>query len=883
MPDDRVKRYCIHSVTATISGHHQPGTATMHYKLKPLVSFTVIFSILLNSICTDNKNNPATVQPPVVETTTVSGNVSGTFGGTALSIHSVYSPQVEITEDGDFNVAVSLEGAQLLCLTDSENKIWGMTVSIPEDTSARVLTVNDTSTALGMLFMSPGIASVDGDTVRSRITRLKATTGFAELTSFLASSLSTYPLSDILNGTAGDALRDQVDSLTLRILEEYAGISLSETLAKYSVTPSMRHLSVTIASDANPEKAPVRIANQAFRFLKVYRKANSLIKQFDMDGAAAVSFGSVLTASMARAATYVDTVSFSATPAVDYYFFGPGRSSTDYTEFPSDIRAKMAEEDLNSFYFYSFMTYMFFPLIEMFTGVSTVAGKTVETASNIATTLIQLPNGKAILDQMTSLFTKSSPREFMRAAVDVSAALMGLGLASGVFVTAGLMTAVTAEALGAVFVAGGLSMGAMNFLISSVFYFSVPSQTTIHATYIDTTRKQDLTTLGVALINKTEYTDPDNPIYKAIFGEFENRSDQSFTDIELTIEYLDNSESVAETDDFIAVHKIFMPGYRTPFRFDAFDENKDRNYRLSILGRPTGNVVDTNELTVISSRLTMEHQAHAVSGKYAEWPSVYTVINGPGVSLNSKLISSVTSYDEFGNMLWYNPTRGYSGGTTTGPVSFTASIALSDTGDFSLVIQSYYWTGDKAYTTRLNRSGKFSVVARPAGTYLSDRFADQKQRTVFYGKLINTGTIPVYDMQYSSGVKCSHYFLAPGDSTWYWSSLLEKEMDRRNDRVSFVEFTDASVPKEAIDVVVSRDSEDRRKWEVVVTNNHTTTIRLYTASFWIYPDKSVWIDGYGSRYNATLESGGSKEFSVTNSDTLQQYGFVAQGVEYTDP
>ncbi|MBD3345657.1 MAG: hypothetical protein GF401_11405 [Chitinivibrionales bacterium] len=841
--------------------------------------------------CSGKGDNPLggeEEKPLTVQTTTATGTVSSLFGGDSLSVFSVYDPQATVSNDGAFTAAVSQEGAQLVMLRGRENKIRGMTVAMPDARGTiSDLHIDDTTTALGILCMSPGIASANIDTIVARTQRLKATASFGPMVDYLHQKLPTISITDMLSGNAGSTIQHEIDSLMLDVVQEYYGVDLSPALAKFYIEPERKYVGATIPPNADPEKAPVTLQNGGFRYVKVFRKTPTSLESFEMPGATGFSFGSVLTVSMLQPFEYTDTVDFAVNPKVDYWFFGPGFSSRDLVQLPSDIQNIIDQENLEMFYTKTYLLYFLFPFIEMISGVSHVGSKALAKVTQCISQLNQIPNGAYLMNQVYESFQKTTLREFISALTEVTMTFVGM---TAVLSSLGLLTPAAAAALqvlGVVGVGGGLALGVMNLAGAGVLYLGVPASTVVHTSFVDTTAKGDLSAQGVVLVNKKEYIDPTYTSIKEIYGEFENRSTRNFSDLEFRIEFLDSEGNVASYDQGYVHHRILMPGYRAPFYFSIFGDNISRPWRVKMLGRQTTRTADTTTLKIPGSTIERFMRQDYQTKEYSPYTGIDIHVTAPSLSMSSEVVGLACSYDDQGNLIKYHPNQSYAGGT--GEVVFEKIIAVGDTGDFNLLLQSVHTSGDQVYIARTSRTGKLMIVPVVKGTYDSDQFNDSITRTIYYGKLANSGTVPVADLKcYSmhiantrgTGSSIAARFLAPGDSVWFMTMIKKNEGGTPQFQAEYKEFHEVVVPPSAIAVNITTATDPEKKI-IKVTNGHSTSVKIYHASVIRRPDGGVRFISRGSSAGRTYSAGELYEYSVTLPDTLHSLEFVAQAVEYS--
>jgi len=270
--------------------------------------------------------------PPTQQATQqASGQVkTDEIGGTGLKVLSAYQESAPVDENGSFTTRVSQVGAQLLFLLDSNGALRGLSLSIPPRGRRALLTFDAESTALSLLFLTPGILSIEPDEAQSRIEELKGLSSFSDVVNFLKQELPQKGIPDIVK-------EEEYNELLSKCIEEWLQKQTSKSRDLVPSPAQVDYFEVSVKDQSNPSKVVFELKNKAFRFVNVYRrvldsegkeiKVDSIANGLNsMSGAKPASWGSIFTLTFAEPTTIEDTVNF-LQPQIgicQYWIRGPG-------------------------------------------------------------------------------------------------------------------------------------------------------------------------------------------------------------------------------------------------------------------------------------------------------------------------------------------------------------------------------------------------------------------------------------------------------------------------------------------------------------------------------------------------------------------------------
>ena len=200
---------------------------------------------------------------PAFSTRVITGTVDiAQIGGNALRVQTPYQLMGPV-QAGAFSTLASIAGAQVILVTDDGGRLRALAVVLPSDAQAAI---NADTTALGILFMSDGISTVNADEAAAVAVKLKSLPPFPAFASYLAAQL---PTKDLLT-LAGDA---QFVSLRDAVVAAYLSAPVvAKALAVASLATGLVDGSYADPTLANNNKAAVSLNNSGYRFVAVGRQ-----------------------------------------------------------------------------------------------------------------------------------------------------------------------------------------------------------------------------------------------------------------------------------------------------------------------------------------------------------------------------------------------------------------------------------------------------------------------------------------------------------------------------------------------------------------------------------------------------------------------------------
>ena len=175
------------------------------------------------------------------------------IGGSGLQVQSAFLPGSPVV-DGGFATRTSQQGAQVLFVTDGQSKVRALTVSLPDDASLRF---DAASSALGLMFLTLGILTVDPQEARQRLTTLRSLVPWNALITFLIANLPTRSIQDLFQDASFLNLRQAlVDAFQ----------------AQAAVTPKAGAGTGFIEATFDKDKSRVDLSNYGWRFVSLIRQ-----------------------------------------------------------------------------------------------------------------------------------------------------------------------------------------------------------------------------------------------------------------------------------------------------------------------------------------------------------------------------------------------------------------------------------------------------------------------------------------------------------------------------------------------------------------------------------------------------------------------------------
>lgn len=429
--------------------------------------------------------------PPV----SVSGAVdTAEIGGQGLNVLSVFQPQGPV-DGGSFRTSVSPNLAQTLIVTDETGAPRALAVNLPTEANPGSPGIGAASTAVALVFMSPGIATSDAALAAQRVAAIQAAPSFPALVAALAARL---PSMTLVQALAEDAVRTAL----LAVLDEIP-IEFPTTRFQGRTTEEQNEVNrnggiFLVRDNESPfTRMQVTINNEGWRFVSLIRQdfapngdeVQVVVPQLDgsptsgalsvAQGINGVSFGSLFTVSTFAPGTATDAVN-TEVPEITrmvYWVRGLGNPAlASNTPIPSSVHDADFQgiaEGLTVAY------YILLPFFEPFLAVGQSLGFTK--AADLEDIFGRVALGATGLSVQAALNTTDGGNISL-ALVDACKELLALGAATLAAYLAGLAGAATAsgpvglvlEAVQAILAVVSATMSAVNFAKAAAYLVQVP-------------------------------------------------------------------------------------------------------------------------------------------------------------------------------------------------------------------------------------------------------------------------------------------------------------------------------------------------------------------------------------------------------------------------
>ena len=287
---------------------------------------------------------------PAATTAQAKGSVNaGEIGGTGLSVLSAQQATNSSVQTGSFTATVSTQGPQLLFVQDSAGKIRGLTLSLPSNQAEpSIMAADATSTALALLFLSPGVTTSSSVQAKQVFAALQQMTSFAPFLAFLQANIQTRALDELVQ----DAM---YDTLLTACLAEWPSVAAtlppvpvaSLSPLAFAVDPKVTPPptgtlpqagggGVRITADSKTQTSadiPVTIENWGWRYIKIYKVAYDSKGIFvppaeplaDQKGAEKIGVGAFVSNSIGSPSLVANKADFSnGVDKLEYWVVGPG-------------------------------------------------------------------------------------------------------------------------------------------------------------------------------------------------------------------------------------------------------------------------------------------------------------------------------------------------------------------------------------------------------------------------------------------------------------------------------------------------------------------------------------------------------------------------------
>jgi formylglycine-generating enzyme required for sulfatase activity len=405
----------------------------------------------------------------IVQTVNTEGSVDeSVIGGVHLQVISAWDDPQTIDEDSGFNITVSAEGVQLLMVQDESSEMRALALSVPGQRSGEFedLVLDVESTLLSLLMMTPGILTVDPEGARQRRSELEALPEYQSALVLLEEQLPSHSLPELLEMSP---VNDALETCVMAWASRHAGGANPRGLLHRD-----SGFSAFIQDYTDPSNTEVRLVNQAWRFLNVYRRDLSVQGQelgvvevadgvYSMGGATTASWGSLFMETAGSPSVEIDEVDFSEVSDIsrsEYWATGLGWGPEGST-LPGS-----ADGDCDDAKILTLTWYLAFPLIDLILG----AGHLLELGKEGLSIAWSVIGG---LIDTSGLNEANSPEEIAAACINVLASIVTILATAGVLgISAPAWVIVAAVLAGA-----GMGVAAANVVLAVDSWLEVPQVT----------------------------------------------------------------------------------------------------------------------------------------------------------------------------------------------------------------------------------------------------------------------------------------------------------------------------------------------------------------------------------------------------------------------
>jgi hypothetical protein len=369
-----------------------------------LLALAGCFVILLLTSCGGGGGAGGTTgpQPPPVITGETQGKVDaasiGVQNPTDLQVQSVWDDQpAPVNQNGEFTTKVSQTGTQLLLITDKENKLRGLTISLPSKSGKRaeVIPVTPKQVAQILVFITPGILTLEPDEARNRLSDIENLSSFPALQKFIEDILrQQHPLTDLITDPQ---LSSQLENYLTACVSEYfqkhplgtTDVS-GEIRSDRAIQPGENtycRFWTQVVDSSHLNRTRINLYNSTWRFMIVYRlktdasgnKSVDIPSSEILPGIKPVSLGLLFQivadlfsgpggSAIGKLEDYVD---FTNITKVEYWGLGAGNPLKSKPAVPPEITSRTDYKYyLIYIWAYNVSTYIILPFCDFLTGVN---------------------------------------------------------------------------------------------------------------------------------------------------------------------------------------------------------------------------------------------------------------------------------------------------------------------------------------------------------------------------------------------------------------------------------------------------------------------------------------------------------------------------------
>lgn len=329
---------------------------------------------------------PAPSLPPTGKSEgQIDANSIGISTPTDLVVRSIWQEEdAPVAQDGSFTTTVSRGGVQLLLVTDKNNRLRALTLSLPSTKSrqAEILNINSRNLAKALIFITPGILTIDPQEANDRLRNIDSLQSLNAFVSFLENKLKQKTLSELLNDPE---LGEQLELCLDEYFEKYPIGTVANVIGEIRSKRGVQSGKTTfvlfwlIVSNAQDlSQVRIKLYNATWRFLQVYRReidttgkvVRTMPLQSILPGIKPISWGllwHMLTQPPSEiVGNLEDVVDFRNLSMVEYWVLGPGNPlfgpPVPTNEIPS------YKKDIALTWVMNFGLYLAFPIVDIILG-----------------------------------------------------------------------------------------------------------------------------------------------------------------------------------------------------------------------------------------------------------------------------------------------------------------------------------------------------------------------------------------------------------------------------------------------------------------------------------------------------------------------------------
>jgi len=320
---------------------------------------------------------------PVVPSANAIGSLNtNQIGGAQLKVFTVFSGMTEVV-NGSFSTKVSEDVLQTLLVSDGNQKLRAMSLHI----SGRPLVVDANSTALAIVFLTPGISTLDKATGTSRLLAIQSAPGFAAFLQLLQVAMLSQ---DLPSALATPAIRTARDLVVAQVFAEIQAQTSERPQQAVDQSQSDGYVVLKKDDTSTAAELKIQLTNEGFRFVKVVRKESfdgqnqlavpvlkgSPANNSIISGRAGASIAAIVSRNAGAPGGATDIIDQRMRKAerLTYYVRGLGNPlHASDKPFPADVQSLMEAEGnlhLGMTVFFYFLLPVVEPILAVFTGVT---------------------------------------------------------------------------------------------------------------------------------------------------------------------------------------------------------------------------------------------------------------------------------------------------------------------------------------------------------------------------------------------------------------------------------------------------------------------------------------------------------------------------------